>query len=103
MAVTPKESGHPSTLETRVAELERFCGQLALENAALKKPCRVIKSYKPSGRETASGDSDGAASVSTGLDSPALHLAGHQPQLVLCHPPVDEQSEPDVALRAAIK
>ena len=51
MAVTPKESGHPSTLETRVAELERFCGQLALENAALKKPCRVIKSYNPSGRE----------------------------------------------------
>jgi transposase len=27
----------PTSLEQRVAELERFCGQLALENAVLKK------------------------------------------------------------------
>ena len=36
-AFTPKEGGQPSGLEARVAELERFCGQLALANAALKK------------------------------------------------------------------
>jgi transposase len=29
------------TAEARVAELERFCGQLALENAVPKKPCRA--------------------------------------------------------------
>jgi len=27
----------PALLEQKVAELERFCGQLALENALLKK------------------------------------------------------------------
>jgi len=42
-AFTPKEGGHPSGLEARVAELERFCGQLALENAALKK---ALQSYQ---------------------------------------------------------
>lgn len=26
---------------TRIAELEQFCGQLALENAVLKKHCRL--------------------------------------------------------------
>lgn len=42
-AFTPKVGGQPSTLEARVAELERFCGQLALENAALKK---ALQSYQ---------------------------------------------------------
>jgi transposase len=42
-AFTPKEGGQPSGLEARVAELERFCGQLALENAALKK---ALQSYQ---------------------------------------------------------
>jgi transposase len=42
-AFTPKEGGQPSPLEARVAELERFCGQLALENAALKK---ALQSYQ---------------------------------------------------------
>ena len=36
-AFAPPESGSPEALERRIAELERFCGQLALENAALKK------------------------------------------------------------------
>lgn len=36
-AFTPKESGQPSAREARSAELERFCGQVALEHAALKK------------------------------------------------------------------
>lgn len=36
-AFLPREgSGEPS-LEQRIADLERLCGQLALENAALKK------------------------------------------------------------------
>ena len=30
-------SGESSTQEQRIAELERFCGQLALENQVLKK------------------------------------------------------------------
>lgn len=42
-AFTPKEGKEPSGLEARVAELERFCGQLALENAALKK---ALQSYQ---------------------------------------------------------
>ena len=36
-AFTPSEATSTTALERRVAELERFCGQLALENAALKK------------------------------------------------------------------
>ena len=36
-AFTPRELDGTATLEQRIAELERFCGQLALENAALKK------------------------------------------------------------------
>jgi transposase len=36
-AFTVREPRGEEALERRVAELERFCGQLALENAALKK------------------------------------------------------------------
>jgi len=36
-AFTPREGTEPDGLAQRVAELERFCGQLALENAVLKK------------------------------------------------------------------
>ena len=36
-AFTPREGAEPAGLEQRVAELERFCGQLALENQILKK------------------------------------------------------------------
>lgn len=36
-AFAPPAGGSPATLERRIAELERFCGQLALENAVLKK------------------------------------------------------------------
>lgn len=36
-AFTPCEPTGGEALERRVAELERFCGQLALENAALKR------------------------------------------------------------------
>jgi transposase len=43
-ACTPKEtvSSRPSA-EVRVAELERFCGQLAVENAALKKALQHLQ------------------------------------------------------------
>ena len=36
-AFTPREGAESAGLEQRVAELERFCGQLALENQILKK------------------------------------------------------------------
>ncbi len=36
-AFTPREVAGAAALPQRSAELERFCGQLALENAALKK------------------------------------------------------------------
>lgn len=36
-AFTPREPEGEMVLQQRIAELERFCGQLALENAALKK------------------------------------------------------------------
>jgi transposase len=41
-------------LEMRIAELERFCGQLALENAALKKALqsRSARAPTPSGNNT---------------------------------------------------
>ncbi len=36
-AFQPQPSGEASTETQRIAELERFCGQLALENQVLKK------------------------------------------------------------------
>jgi transposase len=36
-AFAPPLDGSTEAMERRIAELERFCGQLALENAALKK------------------------------------------------------------------
>ncbi len=40
-AFLPKASSEAPSAEAKIAELERFCGQLALENALLKKrPCR---------------------------------------------------------------
>jgi transposase len=45
-AFTPKgpEAGATSSLEQRIAELERVCGQLALENAVLKRGLRSTPS-----------------------------------------------------------
>jgi transposase len=36
-AFLPPATSVPPTTEAKIAELERFCGQLALENALLKK------------------------------------------------------------------
>jgi transposase len=36
-AFSPPQSTESTTQEQRIAELERFCGQLALENQVLKK------------------------------------------------------------------
>ena len=47
-AVGAREESSPDALERKIAELERFCGQLALENAALKKGL----STRPSGSGT---------------------------------------------------
>lgn len=43
-AFGPAEATSTLALERKVAELERFCGQLALENAALKKGLRALPS-----------------------------------------------------------
>jgi transposase-like protein len=47
-AFGPPDDTGTVALERKVAELERFCGQLALENAALKKGL----SMRPSGSGT---------------------------------------------------
>lgn len=36
-AFLPSSSSEPASAEAKIAELERFCGQLALENTLLKK------------------------------------------------------------------
>lgn len=41
-AFTAGQVSATETLERRVAELERLCGQLALENAVLKKAARTL-------------------------------------------------------------
>jgi transposase len=41
-AFTPGPKSEIEALEHKVAELERFCGQLALENAALKKALQSL-------------------------------------------------------------
>jgi transposase-like protein len=43
-AFTSPEAPSAAALERKVAELERFCGQLALENAALKKGLQTLPS-----------------------------------------------------------
>jgi|ERR1035437_1479622 len=43
-AFTPRDAGGADPLETRVADLERLCGQLALENAALKRGLSTVRS-----------------------------------------------------------
>ncbi|SRR5258708_18448523 len=46
-AFTPKEvSAAQPAAEQRIAELERFCGQLALENAALKKAWQHLRDHQ---------------------------------------------------------
>ncbi len=42
-AFTPRSLDGPAPAEQRVAELERLCGQLALENAALKKALQHLQ------------------------------------------------------------
>ena len=39
-----KDAGEATTQEQRIAELERFCGQLALENQVLKKTLQSMGS-----------------------------------------------------------
>jgi transposase-like protein len=43
-AFTPGARMEVDALERKVAELERFCGQLALENAVLKKALQTVRS-----------------------------------------------------------
>jgi putative transposase len=43
-AFAPRQDGEATSLEQKVAELERFCGQLALENHILKKALRTAPS-----------------------------------------------------------
>lgn len=43
-AFTQEEVNEQQVLERKVADLERFCGQLAWENAVLKKALRQIGS-----------------------------------------------------------
>ena len=43
-AFTEKQLSGDEALEARIAELERFCGQLSLENQILKKSPRSMQS-----------------------------------------------------------
>jgi putative transposase len=41
-AFLPKAPSQVEALERKIADLERFCGQLALENAVLKKALQAV-------------------------------------------------------------
>lgn len=43
-AFTEKQPSEGEALEARIAELERFCGELALENRVLKKSLERMRS-----------------------------------------------------------
>ena len=43
-AVTEKEVTEREAIERKVAELERFCGQVSWENAVVKKALRQVRS-----------------------------------------------------------
>jgi transposase len=44
LAFTPEPKTEIEALERKVAELERFCGQLSLENSVLKKALQAARS-----------------------------------------------------------
>jgi transposase-like protein len=97
-AFTPLDPPAATTdYETRISELERVCGQLAVENAALKKRCSV------SSPSPASAHEQPAPGVSQVVDSPALRAAGGQPILGVYAPHARTQAERDVAFRDAIE
>ncbi len=53
-AFAPRTSlSETSTAEARIAELERFCGQLALENAVLKKALQSLQTAQSSASRSA--------------------------------------------------
>jgi putative transposase len=43
-AFSPKEPSEIEALQAKIAELERFCGQLSLENTVLKKALQRLPS-----------------------------------------------------------
>ena len=45
-AFTEKQPSGDEALEARIAELERFCGQLSLENRILKKSLKSMHSSR---------------------------------------------------------
>lgn len=45
-AFTPPQASPTNTYEQQLAELERVCGQLAIENAALKKALQLAQSQR---------------------------------------------------------
>jgi transposase-like protein len=44
LAFSPGPKSDSEAVERRLAELERFCGQLALENSILKKALQTVRS-----------------------------------------------------------
>ncbi len=70
-------TGNTVTAEARIAELERFCGQLALENQVLKKRCKLRA------HGAVRHDAGGAILPFADVRSPSLHPIRHQPQLVV--------------------
>ena len=76
-AFSPAPASEQKAFERRVAELEHFCGQLALENIVLNEPCRLR------GRG-ATRDDCCRARRSPGTVNPALvRVAWRQPLVVL--------------------
>src|SRR5579875_454102 len=76
-AFLPPQSEQSSTQEQRIAELERFCGQLALENQVLKKRCRA------GDQGAARYDRAGTSAASGTFDRAFVRPVRCQPQLVL--------------------
>jgi transposase-like protein len=76
-AFTPREGTEPTGLEQRVAELERFCGQLALENAALRSPMSSLhmRGHENAGRAILPARSCAQAGRFCGAASPTKKLA----------------------------
>lgn len=78
-AFTPLDTPSATTdYEGRIAERERVCGQLAMENAALKKHCSVSSPNPARAYEYL------AAGILQLVDPPTLWAAGHQPLVGLC-------------------
>jgi transposase len=73
LAFSPKQLNETEALEAKVAELERFCGQLSLENAVLKKALAMLPLRNPRVAQRGLGSTEPCKKVPVATTGTFLH------------------------------